>query len=599
MSIEIITTKTVDVLKKCIPLLDTEERPTRKEDYIKLILKHMLSPRIETYWQRLEPLEQKAIAEAIYNWDGRFYALRFERKYLAIPKIFIQQPYSYQRTSNAKQETSTLRLFFYGGVIPDEFIAKLKEFVLRPTEDAIKVSSSTDILDNGFLMDKADTKVRVIATQTAVDQELAAILRLIDNGKISVSDKTAQATTASVKSIDTMLVGGDFYSAEDDLELVKYVGGSIRPIRSFAWPLLLQTGGLAKRVGKKLELTGKGKKAITGTLGDTIKTLYTRWRDKGSLDEFRRVDLIKGQNGKGRRMTKVAERRHAVEEVLGCCPVDEWVSVDELFRYMQAGDFGLEVVHDPWKLYLCDSNYGSLGYDGHHDFTILQGRYLLTYLFEYLATLGMIDVAYIPPYHVRSDFNGIWGADDIYFLSRYDGLLYFKLNSLGAWCLDLVDNYQPIVPTIVPLLHVNEQFQIDLIRDATPTELLTLNQYTEFNSDAQRCLTPESLLSALEQGFSPESLLVFLESYSDEPLNDEVKQLFSDFGSRSAAMNDGGMARLIKCGNAGLARMISTDPTTRTHCQLINGNTLVVPTKSEAALRKGLRKLGYVLPQEK
>ena len=38
----------------------------------------------------------------------------------------------------------------------------------------------------------------------------------------------------------------------------RYGGGPIRPIRAFAWTLLLQTGGLAKIDGSKLTLTVKG-----------------------------------------------------------------------------------------------------------------------------------------------------------------------------------------------------------------------------------------------------------------------------------------------------------------------------------------------------
>jgi hypothetical protein len=62
----------------------------------------------------------------------------------------------------------------------------------------------------------------------------------------------------------------------------------------------------------------------------------------------------------------------------------------------------------------------------------LQLRYLLCFLFEYVAALGIIDVAYIEPNGARNDFRNLWGADDLEFLSRYDGLVYFRLTPLGA-----------------------------------------------------------------------------------------------------------------------------------------------------------------------
>jgi len=95
--------------------------------------------------------------------------------------------------------------------------------------------------------------------------------------------------------------------------------------------LLLQTGGLAKRNGKKLDLTRKGKTALRAPFAETVKEGYGRWRDKGMLDEFRRIQVVKGQAGKGRRMTAAAERRAVIEETLESCPLGEWVQVDELF----------------------------------------------------------------------------------------------------------------------------------------------------------------------------------------------------------------------------------------------------------------------------
>ena len=90
-----------------------------------------------------------------------------------------------------------------------------------------------------------------------------------------------------------------------------------------------------------------------------------------------------------------------------------------------------------------DPEYGSLGYDGYHVWEFLEGRYLLCVLFEYAATLGMIDVAYIVPHGARPDFTRLSGTDDLEFLSRYDGLHYVRLTALGAYCLGLTERYTP------------------------------------------------------------------------------------------------------------------------------------------------------------
>ena len=41
-----------------------------------------------------------------------------------------------------------------------------------------------------------------------------------------------------------------------------------------------------------------------------------------------------------------------------------------------------------WKLYLEDPQYGSLGYDSYHNWTLLEGRYTLAVLFEQPAPSG-------------------------------------------------------------------------------------------------------------------------------------------------------------------------------------------------------------------
>jgi hypothetical protein len=73
----------------------------------------------------------------------------------------------------------------------------------------------------------------------------------------------------------------------------------------------------------------------------------------------------------------------------------------------------------------------------------------------------VIDVAYIEPKGARRDYREMWGTDDLNFLSRYDGLIYFRLNPLGAYCLGLTDDYQPswrearTVLTVLPGLQIN------------------------------------------------------------------------------------------------------------------------------------------------
>ncbi len=600
---ELLLSLTVDQLKPRLALLETREHPSRKADMIALLQRYLLSPQLRDYWDKLESVDRHAVAEAVHNWDGRFHAVRFVNKYSDIPETFRAE----NRLGGSRQSrkrSSALSLFFYNGRVPDELCARLKAFVPGPKPDTLATMPDDDMPDayppegKAYPEDPACSpfRIRRVAMETVVRHDLPALLHLVDSGQIGVSDKTGLAAAASLRKIEAVLMGGDFYSAEDEKGLKKWDPGPLRPIRPYAWPVLLQTGGLAKRNGKKLDLTRRGKTALRDPFADTVKDIYGRWRDKGMLDEFRRIDVVKGQAGKGRRMTAAGERRAVIEGALECCPVGEWMQVDELFRYMQGQGHDFEVAHDYWKLYVADSNYGSLGYSGYHGFDILQGRYILVYLFEYLATLGMIDVAYVLPYGMRDDYRGLWGTDDLSFFSRYDGLLYFRLNPLGAWCLDLCDGYQAAEAPSAPLLTVSEDLHIELVRAAEPGEVLLLDRYAQRTAEQTWLLTAESVLGAMEQGQDPGVFLQFLEQRSERPLEPTATDFFTEIKNRKVALRDGGTARLLHCADAGIARLLASDPATRDHCLQGGPKVLVVPEKSEKGFRRGLRKLGYIFP---
>src|SRR4051812_20199534 len=258
-----------------------------------------------------------------------------------------------------------------------------------------------------------------------------AVLQLCAAGKLRCSEKTHRPSAATVRTIADILIGGDFYPGE--------------PIAAFAWPLLLQAGALARLDGTRLVLTPKGRKALGQPAHEVIRGLWQRWPRHAPLDELSRGDQIKGQRSAAA-LTATGPRRHAVTAALALCPHDEWIGVDELFARMRSVGASPTIARSErglWKLYLADPEYGSLGYDGHHDWPILEGRYTIAVLFEYAATLGLLDVDYVPPAHARDDFRHIWGADWMDALSRYDGLLAVRLTSLGSYAAGLTPTYTP------------------------------------------------------------------------------------------------------------------------------------------------------------
>jgi hypothetical protein len=394
-------------LRKLVALTG-QKAPTRKGDMAALIVQHLAGERLRTVWDGLDELQQAAVAEAAHSPSSQFYSGQFRAKYGRDPKWVSEGKTTYDRKPTA------LCFFLYRNhVLPVDLKARLLKFVPEPRQPAVSVldplpptyprpferwNQETRIRERGF----EEVPLTVHETERAAQRELLSILRLADAGKIAVSDKTRRASAATIDAITAILEAGDYYPQAPPTD--KWHDSNTGPIRAFAWPLLIQAGGLAQLAGTRLQLTKAGRKALSEPAAATIRTLWTKWLNTTILDELARIECVKGQTGKGKRgLVAVSERRATIAEGLAECPPGGWVAVDEFYRYMQATGEDLMVARDAWGLYIGEQQYGSLGYEGSE--RVLNMRYLLSLLHEYAATLGMIDLAVIPPVGLATIFT--------------------------------------------------------------------------------------------------------------------------------------------------------------------------------------------------
>jgi hypothetical protein len=620
----------VDQLKQLLSLLPTKERPTKKEGLIALIERHLSGEQLRALWEQLDETQKLAVAETIYSAEGAFNADRFKAKYGQLP-VFGTKKEKWGHW----EDPSPLRLFIYAEdrwsssarIVPEDLKQRLLSFVSKPSAPVLP---STDQLpehfelaekeyewrkgDEGitvvmgkrvYLMPHQKPEVKIVThqipltrreTATAAQQDLLTVLRLIDKGKVAVSDKTFQPSSATMEEIASLLHGGDFYEPAPPQRGRTEIG----PIKAFAWPLLVQAARLAEPHGKKLALTKAGRDALSAPPAETLRLIWQRWLKAKLLDEFNRIDSIKGQQGKGKRsMTAVGGRRAVIAEALKKCPVGSWVKFDDFARFMRAANFDFEVTRQPWELYISDPHYGSLGYEGYHEWEILQGRYTLCLLFEHAATLGLIDVAYLEPAGVRKDFRDIWGSDDLEFLSRYDGLIYFRLNPLGAYCLGLTEEYVPAQKIQVrAALRVLPSLRVYVLGEAlSPDEALLLETYAEKESDELWQLSREKALIAVESGHQIAELREFLQSRDEQPLPETVESFILTTERRAQALRLKGQSLLIECADAEIAELIARDERTKKLCLRAGERHLVVPLEAEEQFRKALHLLDYGMPR--
>jgi hypothetical protein len=639
---------TVDQLKSLAGLVSEGKLPLRKADLVNSICQQMEGDALRRVWQRCDGLQRAAIAEVVHSDDDRFYKTRFICKYGKSPKWGTGSIYSYH------YKPSVLSLFFYYGTMPKDLKERLRAFVPPPVPTPIpSVETVGDIQLAQQRHYKAgrqpeihilELPQRIQDTEQIARRDLQAVLRLVDLGKVSVSDKTFFPTSATLSAIADVLEAGDYYN---DWTAKESPGGwrydyDIGFIRPFAWVMLLQAAKFVEMSGKRVSLTRAGQKALSDSPEKSLQTLWKAWLKNTLLDELRRVESIKGQTGKAKRgLTAVAGRRSKIVEALKDCPVGRWVSLMNFLRYIVAAGYEFEVSRNPESLTLQD--YGPIYYSS---FVVLEARYIAAFLFEYVATLGLIDVAYVHPDDAVFHWSAGGGLldpkaasentesenteaaageetaldraiqlldeDDPFgsfsteaCLSRYDGLSYFRLTPLGAYLLGLSDRYVPAALPQKQVLRVLPNREVVALQALSRADRLTLDSFLQPVSDSVWQLDQAKLLDAIAQGRTVAELQAFLEANSVEALPQPVLRFLSDLQDRATSLQPLSTARIIRCADVALAMQIANDSRTRAYCFLADqpqaiaagqATYLVVPLESETKFSNALKKLGYSLP---
>jgi hypothetical protein len=572
----------VSDLKPLIAWLAEVPPSGRKEDLIGTIVRGLSASGLHLLWAGLDELQRLAVAEALYAPDGVFDPDSFAAKYGRLPEFS-----SGTRADSRAATPTRLALFLFehdlGRILPIDLHAALRAFVPEP--EPARIASGEDLPP---AIDEAKITMRLTERDALVD--LPVMLRLVEQGKMQVGDKTSLPTARTLRLLADRLAGGDFYA---DAEPKDGRSARIGPVKAFAWPMLLQAGGLAQRKGSKLALTKAGLKAMGSAPAEVLRTMWHKWTGSGLLDEFSRIDAIKGQKASGRVMSAVPPRRDAIDEALGSCPIGAWISTKEFSRFMRASGLEFEVARDPWKLYISEAQYGSLGYSGSHDWATLQHRYILCLLFEYAAALGMIDVAFVDPDQVPRDFGHLWGTDDLEFLSRYDGLAFFRITPLGAYSVGSSEVYAAATPPSQVRLSVLPSLQIRVV-DGEPSaeEALTLETWGTQEAPCQWRLDRQKALAAAERGHALDELLTFLQSRDDQPLPETAESFIGSCRKNAKALKVIGTTLLIECQDEETAEFVAGHKLNTGLCQRSGEQRLVVRLEHEEKFRAFVRTLG-------
>jgi hypothetical protein len=153
-------------------------------------------------------------------------------------------------------------------------------------------------------------------------------------------------------------------------------------------------------------------------------------------------------------------------------------------------------------------------------------------------------------------------------------------------------------PEIRQALAVLPDLQVVATGILSPADRILLETFAAAVREDVWQIDLELTLVALAAGRTIAEITQFLESASGASLPETATEFFADAQDRIGAIRDDGPARLIRCRDGELAGLLSQGPATHKTCQRVSEHVLVVPARAQAAFLRGLRELGYVLPDQ-
>ncbi len=570
-----ISLETVDTLKKRYSIFfGVKPKQLRKAWLVEALTEGVSNPdSLKYYLQKLSDLELTFIKESVFNYHGLIDKPRFKGKYGKFPERSRKVSF----ISYGLELSEQLEPFFYPQLIdryapaqiPATLCSSLKQLIDKPEPGILKACSLPEPLpDHQVLFERERLAL----------SELPSLLILLQEKQIKVSDKTGIASLASIKKASKDI--HEYYEEESCEE-----AAGMELIVSYGW---LQLLGNCK-FSKQSKSTLIPAKKINQSSVDTIKDIWDQWVTNRAHDEFRRINRIKGQSGKGNRFfTNVVNRRQAIITALKECKGKGWVAFEDFSRFMFITGADLEITTESEYLYIYDPSYGEF-YD--NDWNLLESRYLRCVLAEYAATLGLVDVVMAPP-NSDNSYDDVFG--DMECLSRYDGLRFFRLTSLGEYVLGLTEHYktEAVAPAETPLT-IHRQGRIVFDNPPTPWERRFISLYADQGKDDVWMLSRKKMMETLQVGGSIDELKTFLLSREDQPfLPEDCEGILKQAAANLDGVKIQGEALIINCKNQEIVDFIVNDKVLAKWCQRLGKLQIVIPKSKENKFRDSLHSVG-------
>ncbi|MEM7799264.1 MAG: hypothetical protein AAF633_08750 [Chloroflexota bacterium] len=564
---------TSDVLKEYVSFLGGKSSITRKADRIAFICGVLLDPgSLSIFWNQMDSVSQRAVSTAYHN-GGSFNQNAFVAQYGALP----ERPDIGRRLDywNFYLSPMLFDLLLIDGAIPPDVMPLLGDLVLH--EDRYRLEGVAD--DPIWIQDPEGNQfpITIIETETGGRINLLTYLRMVEQGQLSFASSSRRLTAGSIKKVYGQLVDGDFVEAPE-----KMTGNFV--VRPFALDVFTQSSGF---MTSHRNLSKEGKAFLETQDIEMFEDAFQQWVEKGSFDELSRIDEIKGLRSKKTRLTVPSSRREKIIEALSWCPAGEWIHIQELFRAMIIWDFDIELETTPDYNLSIKEFYWEMSTQEYHVY--IKFPYVVIILIEYLATLGLIDVAitHYSPY----------GGDNITFENPtevYENLCHFRINAFGAYVFGQADEYLPHSASTGAKFSIDGDLCLTLSANALPGDKLFVETLSEPLEENRYKLNTIHLLDAIHSGQAFASIRSFLLNGIEGQAPAELLVWLDTLEANLKAVKPKQKATIYTV-NKAVAALMETDQVLRSLGDLLTANTVLITSGKDNKFRKRLKELGYLV----
>ncbi len=571
-------------------LLEITGHPTpttlRRDEAIFYLIDQMSNKAaLRKLWDRLDPLTQQALGLTIHVTGGSYQPEIIQLRYG-------QAPPPPQRYWSGYKPTELDLFLDENQTILSEIYPLLRVVAPKPEPWKIPTQPDPPPRYEAFGFERSPD------AETGL-QDLMTVVALIGQGRLQVNDRILP-TFDSIQTLLEHLTAGDFFTLPVGQELTE----TIRPIGLIRFVLGSGLAELGSRSGYNyiLQLKPLGWEWLTRPSADLIFDALETWSKTELFDEIERVTHLRGAQRKTGGLetprSDTGKRRDRILEALSWAPHNVWLSTDDFFKAIKLWQFDFTIDREAELTAIDDTAGRKLEISELRDpWRALKGIYILVVLWETLASIGALDIAYTEPHHappLLETPTESWQRP-IHPYSRYDGLRYFRINDLGAYLFGHTKRYTLPRSCTAPFFFIEESYFFRPTRDRLlpyQQQILPILGAFDAASGLYR-LDKAAWLAAQQSEGTLKERRELLQARHDGPLAPSVEDWLEQAEADTTALRRGRTMLTIQVRSNDVRDAILNDPELRRYSRLLDDRTLLIPSSREHAFLRRVMELGY------